>query len=49
MRRQGQIGCEWAEEEDASVIALVGCHGLSEVGMALFSDETFYDKRCGSN
>ncbi len=30
MRRQGRIGCKWAEEEDTSVIALVGRHGLLE-------------------
>lgn len=39
----GQIGREWAEEEDASVFAAVGRHRLSEVGMVLFSEETFMD------
>ena len=39
----GQIGREWAEEEDASVFSAVGRHRLSEVGMVLFSEETFMD------
>jgi len=36
------------EEEDTSVVAVTGRHGLSDVRMALFSDKTFLDGRCGS-
>ena len=42
-RTQSQEGSgyEWAKEEYALAVAVVGCHGLTGVGMALFSDETF--------
>jgi hypothetical protein len=43
MQTEGQRGREWAIGEDTSVVAIVECHRLSGVRMALFSDETFFN------